>query len=307
MSLQFAVLASGSRGNATLVRSAGAGLLIDLGIGPRTLERRLASVGAGWGPISSALLTHTHGDHLDNNTLHTLARKNVLLYCHEGHRGELARQSGFVALEGAGLVRHYDDRPFLTPCGIGIEPLELSHDAGPTFGFRVEARGGRGARAVAIGYLADTGTWTPAMAELLSGVDLLGVEFNHDVEMQRRSGRPAALIARNLGDRGHLSNRQGAAFLSAVLERSGRRSVRHVVLLHLSQQCNRPSLALREARAAIRGTGRRVTVHAAQQSPAHPNVWIEPGRRGRIRVRPDVPGAEAEARADAASTDDPPF
>ena len=46
MSVQFAVLASGSRGNATLVRSGGAGLLIDLGIGPRALAERLESVGS---------------------------------------------------------------------------------------------------------------------------------------------------------------------------------------------------------------------------------------------------------------------
>ena len=33
MSVQFAVLASGSRGNATLVQAGGAGVLLDLGIG----------------------------------------------------------------------------------------------------------------------------------------------------------------------------------------------------------------------------------------------------------------------------------
>src|SRR3954449_1920509 len=89
MSVQFAVLASGSRGNATLIRSGGAGLLIDLGVGPRTLEARLASVGSGWGHVAAALLTHTHGDHVDNNTLHNLARRGVPLYCHEAHRGAL--------------------------------------------------------------------------------------------------------------------------------------------------------------------------------------------------------------------------
>ncbi len=45
-------------------------------------------------------------------------------------------------LDTAGLIRHYDDRPFLTPAGIRVEPLELSHD-GPTFGFRVEVKPAR--------------------------------------------------------------------------------------------------------------------------------------------------------------------
>jgi phosphoribosyl 1,2-cyclic phosphodiesterase len=278
MAVQFAVLASGSRGNATLVRSGGAGLLVDLGIGPRTLAQRLESVGSHWDHVSAALLTHTHGDHVDNATLHSLARQRVALYCHEGHRRELARHSGFGALDALGLVRHYDDRPFLTPSGLGVEPLELRHD-GPTFGFRIEAKPGRGRRAIALGYMADTGSWSSGMADMLSEVDVLGIEFNHDVEMQRRSPRSAALIARNLGDWGHLSNHQGAEFVSAVLNRSSRGAPRHVVLLHLSQQCNCPDLAVRTARAAIRGTGRRVKVHAALQSPAHPNLWVEAARR----------------------------
>jgi ribonuclease BN (tRNA processing enzyme) len=282
MALQFAVLASGSRGNATLVRSGGSGVLIDLGIGPRALEGRLASVESSWSHIGCALLTHTHGDHLDNATLHALARRGVAFYYHDGHRGELVRLSGFRALEDARLVRSYDERPFLTPTGLSVEPLLLNHDCSPTFGFRVEAKTRRDARAVAIGYLADTGSWNPVMADLLAEVDLLGVEFNHDVEMQIRSRRSPELIARNLGDWGHLSNRQGSEFLAAVLARSGRGSVRNVVLLHLSEQCNRPELALEEARAAIRASGRRIQVLAARQSPAHPNIWIEPGRRRRL-------------------------
>ena len=49
------------------------------------------------------------------------------------------------------------------------------------------------------------------MAESLADVDVLGVEFNHDVAMQKSSPRPEFLIARNLGDRGHLSNAGGRA------------------------------------------------------------------------------------------------
>jgi phosphoribosyl 1,2-cyclic phosphodiesterase len=260
-------------------------LLIDLGVGPRTLAERLASVGATWGDVGVDLLTHTHADHLDNATLLGLARNRVPLYCHEGHRQELLRHSGFQALEAERLVRHYDERPFLSPNGLRVEPVSLRHD-GPTFGFRVEATIARGRPAVGIGYVADTGSWSTLMADALAEVDILGVEFNHDVEMQRNSNRHPALIARNLGDHGHLSNSQGAEFVSAVLERSGRNGPRHLVLLHLSDQCNMPGLALATARAALResGKGRRVAVHAATQQVAHPNVWVRPGRRRAVEV-----------------------
>jgi ribonuclease BN (tRNA processing enzyme) len=292
MPIQFAVLASGSRGNATLVRAEGAGLLIDFGIGPRALAERLESVGARWDQIASALLTHTHGDHVDENAFRTLAKHRVALYCHEAHRVGLARFEAFQGLEALGLVRCYDERPFLTPEGTRVEPLALSHDGGPTFGFRLEARPARGPRTVSLGYLADTGCWTDAMADALADVDLLGVEFNHDVEMQKSSRRSYALIRRNLGPRGHLSNAQGADFVAAVLDRSSPGAVRHLVLLHLSQQCNDPTLALQAARGVLRGRRRRTNVHAALQAPAHPNLWVEPGRRPRAAApratRPDV-------------------
>ncbi|MFO0908384.1 MAG: MBL fold metallo-hydrolase [Isosphaeraceae bacterium] len=290
MAVQFAVLASGSRGNATLIRSGTSGLLLDLGIGPRDLTQRLESVGAGWDAIQAALLTHTHGDHVSDSGLRRLAQQGIPLYIHEGHRGNLRRFGGYLELECQGLIRTYDDSPFLAPGGMAIEPFELFHDGGPTFGFRVETRAVRRGRLVSIGYLADTGSWTNSMVDQVTDVDILGVEFNHDVELQQRSRRHPALIARNLGDRGHLSNLQGSEFVSAVLARSARCTVKHVVLLHLSEQCNRPDLALESAKQAVRGTGRRVVVHAAQQAPAHPNLWIE-ARRSPARPRP--PGLDS--------------
>jgi phosphoribosyl 1,2-cyclic phosphodiesterase len=301
MSVQFAVLASGSSANATLIQAGGAGVLLDLGLGPRALGQRLESVGSSWERIAAALLTHTHGDHVEDATLHAMARRGVFLYCHEGHRAGLGGLSGFRALEAADLVRHFADAPFLTPSGLRIEPLPLRHDSGPTFGFRIEvSTRGRSGRPVALGYLADTGCWSEALAEAMADVDLLGVEFNHDVEMQRRSGRSPALIARVLGDRGHLSNAQGADLVTAVVARSRPGTLRHLVLLHLSRQCNLPGLALDVARSAIRGTGRRVALHAAEQATAHPNLWVVPTRRrssaGRSREADPAAAAAAGPR-----------
>ena len=129
--------------------------------------------------------------------------------------------------------------------------------------------------------MADTGCWSEAMADAMADVDALGVEFNHDVTLQLNSGRSPYLIRRNLGDRGHLSNAQGAGLVSAVLGRSAPGSVRDLVLLHLSDQCNRPKLALQVARQAVRDSGRRAVVHAARQAQAYPNLHVKAGRRRR--------------------------
>jgi hypothetical protein len=96
--------------------------------------------------------------------------------------------------------------------------------------------------------------------------------------MQKASGRPPALIARNLGDWGHLSNRQAAELVRSILKRSSRDRVGHLVLLHLSEQCNRPELAIHEAREVVQDTGRRILIHAAGQTPAHPNLILSTQR-----------------------------
>jgi hypothetical protein len=96
--------------------------------------------------------------------------------------------------------------------------------------------------------------------------------------MERSSGRSPHLIARVLGDEGHLSNRQGAALLREVLSRSPNGRLRHVVQLHLSRECNRPRLA-RAAAEAVLPADKGVAVHTAEQN--RPGERLDLG--GRLR------------------------
>ena len=63
MAVRFTVLASGSGGNASFLEAGDFGLLLDIGLGPRQLAKRLAAAGAGWSRVRAVLLTHTHSDH----------------------------------------------------------------------------------------------------------------------------------------------------------------------------------------------------------------------------------------------------
>ncbi len=195
MPIQFSVLASGSRGNTTLVRAGHAGVLIDFGLVPSALEGRLGEVGSGWSHVSAASGDAHARRPRQPGDLRWFANQKVMLYCHEGHRANLATRPGFRELDDLGLVRHFDDRPFLAPSGLRVEAVELSHDGGPTFGFRIEGRPERKARPVSVGYLADTGTWTEAMAEAMSDVAAPG----RRVQPRRRVA--AAVGAGGLPDR----------------------------------------------------------------------------------------------------------
>src|SRR6516164_6152147 len=108
MLLRFTVLASGSAGNASLIEVDGYGLLLDAGLGPRILTRRLQKIGASWENIQAGLLTHTHCDHWGERTLAHFAERKIPLYCHSSHRKELSQVSpAFGALDAAGLIRVY--------------------------------------------------------------------------------------------------------------------------------------------------------------------------------------------------------
>lgn len=265
MTLRLTILGSGSSGNASLLQVDGFGLLIDAGLGPRQISSRLQSIGASWDSVDVAVLTHTHADHWKLPTLAQLLRREIPLYCHGDHIAQL-RQWGSVVdeLQGAGLLRTYrEEQQSYLAHDLWVKPIRVSHDAGPTFGFRIECDGNLFCGRVALGYISDLGMWSDQLVEQLAGVHLLAVEFNHDVAMQRSSGRPAALIARVLGDDGHLSNEQAAQLASALLHRSRRGSLQQLVQLHLSRQCNRPQLARRVAQQEL--NGRPIAIHTADQ------------------------------------------
>jgi hypothetical protein len=192
------------------------------------------------------------------------------LYCHPDHHRVLRLYApAFDELLAAGLVRTYEaDRVFDLAPGLRCRPLPVRHDGGATFGFRLEGGQDLFGGAVALGYAADLGCWDDALADALADVDLLALEFNHDVALESASGRSPMLIARVLGDYGHLSNDQAADLLRAVLDRSSAGRLRHLVQLHLSRDCNLPALAQAAAQAALAGQAPAVGVHTAQQDRA---------------------------------------
>jgi phosphoribosyl 1,2-cyclic phosphodiesterase len=274
MSWRFTVLASGSSGNTSLLEAGGFGVLIDAGLGPRQLDARLSHVSASWQHIDAVLITHVHGDHWNERTLLYLYRRKIPLYCHPHHRHALAQASAaFVEMQNADLVRLYEpDLEFHLSATVRCRPLAVSHDGSATCAFRFEGTKNLAGHGWSLGYATDLGTWDDRLVDALGNVDILALEFNHDVDMQLASGRPPQLIQRVLSDAGHLSNRQAAALVQAIVERGEPGRVQHLVQLHLSRDCNRPALA-RAAVQAIR-VDAPFKIHVARQHRTGPSVFL---------------------------------
>jgi phosphoribosyl 1,2-cyclic phosphodiesterase len=311
MSLKFTVLASGSEGNASLVQEGQGefGVLIDCGLGPRKLANRLEQAGLSWQNIHALVLTHTHGDHWKERTLFRCFQRAIPLHCHPGHHGSFARSLAFKELKAAGLVRFFHSKKgFQLGPNLRCHPLPIRHDSGATFGFRFEIPAGPAGHLTSLAYLTDLGTWDSDLAEAVANVDLLALEFNHDVEMERNSGRGAYLIRRVLGDRGHLSNRQAIGFLKAVLKRSTPGRLQRIVQLHLSQDCNCPILAGQVTRQALVDLECHAELFTASQHEASPCFHVQGfampaftaprsvrrSKRGDSAMQPCLPGFELD-------------
>jgi phosphoribosyl 1,2-cyclic phosphodiesterase len=124
-----------------------------------------------------------------------------------------------------------------TPFAVGdleVMPYPVPHDAREPTQFVF------GDGAVRLGVLTDAGEPTPHIEQMLSGLDALVLECNHDLTLLRNSAYPERLKERISGRLGHLDNGQAAQILSGI-DRSG---LQHVVAAHLSQKNNRPELAI---------------------------------------------------------------
>src|SRR5947208_776390 len=108
MTLRYTQLASGSSGNASLIQTSVAGILLDAGLGPVELAARLEQAALSPDAVRALLLTHVHTDHWKDRTLAWLLKRNVPLFCHPGHHPALTRQSpAFNEMLAAGLVRPF--------------------------------------------------------------------------------------------------------------------------------------------------------------------------------------------------------
>ena len=62
--MKFNIIASGSKGNATIIRHNNTNILIDMGISLTRLKEGLSEFGLGVSDITAALFTHDHADHV---------------------------------------------------------------------------------------------------------------------------------------------------------------------------------------------------------------------------------------------------
>ncbi len=221
MSLHVRSLASGSSGNAILVRTTEHTLLVDAGLSARQLERQLREHDVEPHTLSGIVVSHEHHDHAQG--VGALARRfAVPVVCTAG----TARALGSV-LQGVDVrLCHVDG---ITVGDAELWSFPIPHDAAEPVG--VLLRHGMWTVGIAL----DCGHVQAHMVPALQEADLVVVEANHDRERLLATVYPWSTKHRILSDQGHLSNLQAAQLLEAIMQ-DGR--PRDVWLAHLSEKAN---------------------------------------------------------------------
>lgn len=240
--MQICVLGSGSSGNCTAVRLGNRAVLIDAGFGPRAVAKRLQGTGIGLQDVAAILLTHLDRDHFNLLWLTAALKLNITIHLHKRHLYHLYQLDGdgARALHQVGQLVEFADQPFGLLLGGEshgtVRTFLGSHDSSGVVAYRVETPTGTLAHAT------DLGRASAPFAQWLADCDILAMESNYDTAMQLASSRPMDLKKRIMGGRGHLSNTEAYHAVKKAVSLS-RRPPKHIVLLHLSRQCNTPQLA----------------------------------------------------------------
>ena len=248
--MRVCLLASGSRGNATLIETDGCRLLIDAGLSAREIDRRLRLIDLSADDLDALLITHEHHDHVSG--IGPLARRHKLPVYIVPEVAAAIPKLGKVA-----DMKHFTPGDDFVIAGLKISTFSTTHDAIDPVGYVIDSSEGR------IGYATDLGTSTRLVADRLEGSRVLILESNHDEQMLIDGPYPWPLKQRIQGRHGHLSNRDAAG----LLQQLAWDGLEAVFLAHLSEENNHPDLVRQEIETCLAGIpGCRPQIHFGRQA-----------------------------------------
>lgn len=224
-------LASGSTGNACLVRENHSVILIDAGIGPRLLSQRMRNYGVGLADLQACFFTHEHSDHIRALSTVTFP-KTLNMYSNHETWSAIQKQ---IPLAEAYPFQNIDVGDMVTVGDLAIQSLPVSHDGVSPVGYMIHSRQGE-----CLLYATDMGIPAPWLPQAITMADYVVLESNHDLQMLQYGPYPWYLKQRVASNLGHLSNVQTGSLLAEYLTPR----TKQLVLAHLSTTNNTPQIAL---------------------------------------------------------------
>lgn len=251
--MKVKTIASGSKGNCTIVSCDNTNLIIDMGISYLTLKKSLEENSLSFDNFSGILITHCHKDHTKG--LSSLVKKtNLDVYIPENMYESLKEYIPYTNCKFIEDIFTIND--------VQIELIHTSHDAPSSVGFIISYN------EKSLVYVTDTGYINRKYLAKMVGKDAYIIESNHDEIMLMDGPYPRFLKERVISDKGHLSNKTTAKYLKKIVGEN----TKNIVLAHLSETNNTEELALKAMKEE--NLDKKITITIASQHEEGPLIEV---------------------------------
>jgi len=244
--MKIKTIASGSKGNCTIVLCDNTNLIIDMGISYSRLKESLERNSLSFDMFSGVLITHCHKDHI-NGLSKLITHTNLKAYIPEKMYESLKE---FLPKSRCEFI----EEEFMIE-DVKIQILPTSHDAPVSVGYIISYQEN------SFVYLTDTGYINRKILSKIMGKDIYLIESNHDEIMLMDGPYPRFLKERVISDKGHLSNSATGKYLKKVINEN----TKYIILAHLSETNNTEELALNTVKKELGETTAKIMIAKKQE------------------------------------------
>jgi len=230
--LKIQTLSSGRAGNITYVGSSTTHILVDAGLPLSMILKLMNQAHIDPHSINAIVITHEHSDHL-KGVADFVTHYNIPIYCHQ--------QSVKILKRSLKLPPHYfiETESTFEIGDITVNSFTVPHDSQFCLGYTFQQNN------ATVGIATDIGQMTDTILSNLATCQIVVIESNHDIQKLTANPKyPDWLKRRILGNRGHLSNIDCGRAIAKLYQAN----VSQVILAHLSEKNNTPTLAYQTVR-----------------------------------------------------------
>lgn len=221
-------IGSGSKGNCALLELSGEYYLLDAGLSCKKIKDFLHERQLGVDDLSGIFITHEHEDHIKGLRVLLGKASDLPVYCTQGTANAIADRN----IE----IKNHVELTLKKTIKLGdceCVPFRVPHDAADPSGFRFSTS------QEVMSLATDLGHVTNEVIEHVQDADIVCLESNYDDDMLRTCLYPTWLKSRIRGPMGHLPNEGVRGLLSRM-----KKVPEAIILMHVSQESNKPELAL---------------------------------------------------------------
>ena len=251
--MKIKTIASGSKGNCSIILCDDTKIIIDMGISYMTLKKSLEENSLSFDQFAGILITHSHKDHV--NGLASLIKHTLLQVFIPQEMYDSLKE--LVPKERCTFI---DDNFKIND--VEIELIHTSHDAPYSVGFIISQND------KSIVYVTDTGYINRKYLNKMVKKDLYLIESNHDEVMLMDGPYPRFLKERVISDKGQLSNSTTAKYLRKIIGEN----TKTIILAHISEKNNTEELAYECTRQALENTNINIVI--AKQYEESPMIEV---------------------------------